>query len=73
MLPRRGIAILLTKLFSTQSEPYHLQNVNQAGIALHPYGCKMDNAGQNFAESVRRGQTDTNLVQHINGTESNAS
>ena len=53
-------------LGSAQDEFIALQNVNQARIALHQYGCKMGNAGQNFAESVRRGQTDTNLVQHIN-------
>ncbi|MGA7423591.1 MAG: hypothetical protein WBW77_12965, partial [Candidatus Sulfotelmatobacter sp.] len=53
-------------LRSAQNQLIALQNINEAGVALHQGGSKIDHAGQYFVEAVRRRQPDTNLVQQIN-------
>jgi hypothetical protein len=41
------------------------EHIEEAGIALYKRGCKIDNPGKNFMESVCRVQTGRNFMQYV--------
>jgi hypothetical protein len=43
-----------------------LENIDQAGVALHQRGSEFDHAGQHFVKAIRRRQPDSDFVQQVN-------
>ena len=48
-----------------QDEFIAFEHIDEAGIALHKRGRKIDNPGKNFVEIVGRVQTDRNFMQYV--------
>ena len=49
-----------------QDQIFAFQNINQAGIALHQRGSKVDHTSQYSVKAIGLAQPNANLVQQIN-------
>jgi hypothetical protein len=52
-------------LGGAEDEVVPLENINQARVALHQGGGKIDDAAKNFAKSVSRVEANTDFMEYI--------